>query len=546
MNYSIPGAVNRSARICGAGDSKFLVPLDWMRRSMFISALLCALIQLFIDPGWGNMRCVLIAFFSSLVFLSIVLNGKNARLFPVSTFVIWACVVVYLWSPLVLTTLGWRAVIFQLQLPLKTFAWSALAVGALVLAQYVCRVFGFLGGGRRFVFSKIYMPLGLFRCPSGLQLWGMGLLGLGAVYYVYVWNQSALVAGQFAGPLNKLIQAFTPFVVAPFVSILLSSLTGRKLDSPLLTVVALICHFGLILVAAVFSNVRGFFAVPLISVVLMLILLVITNRIRIGAMMRVALFFSLPVGFFVLSFLGDLATAMRIARSDRGQISSFELAKTSIGLLADRDRLDEYNRDLALGSQLDDWDETYVSSPLLSRFVVTKFVDNGLGLIEHYDTPQNNELRSYTWDRLIALLPSPILNRLGFSVDKNSILSMSVGDYMFYLVHNNGLGSFRTGSFIANGLAVLGVGFLPVLVLIAIVAFVFFDALASPAFQQGEGMPSMRARIGLLLSPFVLIFAYDFFIYFACESVVDFVAIFIRGFMQKVAIYAILIRLIPS
>jgi hypothetical protein len=173
-------------------------------------------------------------------------------------------------------------------------------------------------------------------------------------------------------------------------------------------------------------------------------------------------------------------------------------------------------REAQAGATSRRYDEHYFDNPLLARLVETKFQDNALFFAASLSQSDVRQLAQVSVDQIWAILPDPALSALGVGVDKRD-LNFSMGDYLIHLSQGGPLGSRRTGSMLAQGLALFGAGFIALHLLMCLFAFALVDLQAKrdrqgavvvsavgmlaiwKLFQYGVAAESLHAWVGLLL-----------------------------------------------
>jgi hypothetical protein len=521
-----------------------------INRSMLFLAVAAGFAQIIIGTDTTNLLCVLMAVVGVVFGQVVVLREEVVRTYPVSSLSYFGAMVTMLWSPLVFTTVELKPVIFQLQVPLKTFGWSLVVCFVLGMAHYAYRV----SGAGRFStegVSKIWRPLGVFDRPSDLTFWLMAAVGLPITIYFNVFKQQDAYTVGIQGAGSKLALGFFPFAYAPLVLLALPSLQTQRVALRMGTVIAGALYLLGMLAIAVYSNVRMLFAGPMLSVMLAFLLIAFLGRLRIGSNQRALLLCCVPVGLFALAQLSDLALAMRAARTQRGMIDATVLMQDTVRYFMDKKYLSEYREELKSGDENLYWSEYYVSSPFLSRFILTKFIDNSLNIRDSLDSTAMGELRDISNQRIWSTLPDPVVRAVNPSVNKLYVTSFSMGDFMFGAYTGSYIPSFKTGSMVGHGLIYLSYLFPVLLFVLAFGVYIFFDSLTQPtklaatgppqAGMQGSGLPQSGL---LIVSPLVFIFIYDFFYFWGNESFSGFIVTLIRGFLQKVIFYVLLLNIL--
>ena len=142
---------------------------------------------------------------------------------------------------------------------------------------------------------------------------------------------------------------------------------------------------------------------------------------------------------------------------------------------------------------------------------------------------QAAEIRKSTWTRILAMLPTPILNYLHIDVDKTEI-EYSSGDVYSYIARGVELGSYTTGSEVPDGITIFGFLFWPVLGVLLLIQFIVYDAMSG--FDQAG---KLRVSAVALLNIVPL-----FTVGVMQESVSNQVGMIIRGIPQLVLLYIII------
>jgi hypothetical protein len=225
--------------------------------------------------------------------------------------------------------------------------------------------------------------------------------------------------------------------------------------------------------------------------------------------------------------LSDLATAMVIARDQRSNVSPLELIEITLSNFQDKTLIEERRRrDAAILNG--EYNENYVNNPIFARFVYTKFVDVNMTNALLLTDSQAQEVRRTAWARILALLPTPVIQYFNIDVDKTDLL-FSSGDIYSYIAKSIELGGFTTGSEIPDGLTIFGLVFWPVLALFVLVQFIVYDAL-SVTDKTGKLVISAVALLNIV--PIFTLGVMQ-------ESVANQVSAIVRGIPQLIFLYLI-------
>ena len=131
----------------------------------------------------------------------------------------------------------------------------------------------------------------------------------------------------------------------------------------------------------------------------------------------------------------------------------------------------------------------------MGRLMETKFHDNALYYAKRLTDKDADRLLDFTGDALWATLPDPMLKAMEIDVDKKSV-AYSMGDYISYLGGAGDVGGFRTGSGLAQGLALGGYAFPIIYLLICPILFLAQDLLSFRS-REGEVWISALGMLGI-------------------------------------------------
>ena len=483
-------------------------------------------------PNFIALGCILLTW---ALFTNIFLQPTILHSYPLSIFILLGFITTQLYFPLLFTSLEGKPVIFNLELPYQVFLHSTAAFVVLVLAHAVYRS---LVSKTARETSSTLVKLGFFNPPSGLQLWMMGAIGLGATFYVFLYSPS--IGREATGAaLDKAIMALIPFSYAPFF-IPFSRLYGSsKLPTGKLIPLLLIYTLLLFLIS-IGRNSRGGFMIGFSSVGFSYVL---------GLLLGVykAQFFTMRNAFIAIGALwlftgpiADIGTAMVIVRQQKREISYSDLIINTLNVFNDKEATRLRRLSDADESGNTGWDENYLKNIFLARFCNIKF--NDLSLVRASKLPDHDpRMLQYSINYVYAELPQPILDLFGLtSVDKVALRGASVGDYIYFFADGppEVLGYYITGHFAGTGMAAFGWWYLLLLGIGMVPVFLLFDKFFMiNLFQHASkiGNPSFCLSLcGMLSLDSIFRFLNPF------ESVTTIALFLLRGWVQMALIYFVI------
>jgi hypothetical protein len=501
------------------------------KRAGWIVLILCSVIQVLFFASLMNLLAVSAVIFGWLVLARIFLQPSMIATYPLSSFLMIAFVSTQLYFPLALTTVEGKPLIFNIELPEQVFLHSTLALIVLAIAHALYRLLSRLSTKKT---SSLLAKTGFFTPPSDAQLWTMGFIGIISTYYIYFLSPEVGWGVTAGSATDKLIQGLTPFSYAPFF-IPFSVLYGNKKSHSKRLIVWLLLFTVILFLVSIGRNSRGAFMFGFTSLgfAYILGLLLGVFKIRLFTWRN-----AIIAGVFVWLIIGpiaDLGTAMVIVRHERDGISSAELIDLTLQAFSDKEAIAARRLEDSGIAPEPDWDERYLDNIILARFSNLKF--NDMSLVQFSKLSQYDpDMLEYSLDYLLCQLPEPVLEKLEIDVDKEAILTLSFGDFIYLAAGGYGpANGYRTGHFAGTGMATFGWWYLLLLGVTVIPVFWLFDKFyRKRTWQSSSGDGSYTTY----QFSFCGILALTTIFYFlTAESVVNIVVFLFRGYIQMVVLY---------
>ncbi|WP_332740965.1 hypothetical protein [Hydrogenophaga sp.] len=445
--------------------------------------LLALLAQIAIDFSAENLASASIVFASSMVVLLYLQWTPALQTHPLSTFAVFGFGVTTQLGALLGQTAYWTSLADNLRVPMATFA---LLAGFQLLALIAHTGYRWLmpspAADQGSLPRQIVQKLGLYDTPTTGVLWFMGYVGLIAFL---------LGAGR-EGTFGKVMQGLTfltwaPFLIPMYLIQLGDSYTSLRKQWPYLLFFA-----GLVVLLGLAANARQVMLSGFVTIALFALLGALRSAtavsgkrvLKLGVLGLVLAALAIP--------LSDLATAMVVARKVRGNVSAVQMVMETFYYFQRPEALAEQNEEQRNATR-GKYDEHYFENPLLARLVETKFHDNSFYFVSTFSQSDTELLAETTADMFWVALPEPLIKRLGVDIDKKAF-EFSIGDYLSHLSQGGPLGSRRTGSMLAQGVALLGAGFAVVYIAFCLVTFAMIDLLS---FRNRGGQVVLSA-VGML------------------------------------------------
>ena len=490
---------------------------------LYGSTWLSAVLQLGIDASGDNLVCVAFVVLSATLTFLYIQRSQAMREVPLSTVAVLGLCMTTQWGALVGQSVLGDSLTANLRVPLQTFGYLLGFQLVAISAHWVSRRLAAFMAMRR-VGADLLAPLGVFQVPSVAAMWAIGLFGLAA---------TLVGKGGDAGLMGKIADGFSVFIWAPFVIPLLAVRYGRDYCALRRQLPALAAFAAVVMLVGLALNARAFMLTGVLTAVLLFALFVLDDDrpLRLRQVRWVAM--AVLAGALLFQPLSYFFTAMQVARAERDKLSRLELVKHTIAVLQDPAAIRRESNRMLMDADVGAYDEIYFRTSMIGRLVETKFHDNGFYMVQGSSPLESRLVGEDAWDRVLSILPFPVLKWM--DLERAKYVSLySAGDMLANLRLGLELGSFRTGSMFAQGIAIWGVWAPFLYFLLCIPVFIAWDMLSRSARGGAVGVISL---IGLVL--IYRLFAYGI----VAESVSNLLGSLLRFQAQTILFYSLVFAL---
>lgn len=195
-------------------------------------------------------------------------------------------------------------------------------------------------------------------------------------------------------------------------------------------------------------------------------------KLRVGSLLTV-----LVCVWLISGPITNLAASMLIARKFRRTDSSVRLAKETWSIYRSGRAIrvyEEAGRVLRLSS----YNERYYNNIFLNRIGNVRFTDLSIDAAHSVMTlGESSYFRRDQFEKVVALLPDPVIRMLQLDIDKKEVLSGSSEDVLYSMATGFPVGGFKTGSGLVIIRMTFGLMWPIYLGLMSVAIFTVFDAL---------------------------------------------------------------------
>jgi len=369
------------------------------------------------------------------------LKRKYILMFPFS-FMMFLSMFLYRYLPLIATIFEFKPITYGFERPIETFLFETFLFLFSTLAFYLAcnnKV------ENNFIQKTLY-KMSFYKINKE-TIWVLGIIGLSIRLYNFSTGEVEYgdVTGKFLIGLDYLMYAPLTLFFSQFLRF--------KQDKTKI----LIFYSAVILILNIASNSRRQIIIPIGIYALLYFIYAVKNNIDISKKLSTIKIVFLIVFFvFGLNLLTDLSLAMLANRTIRKDISKTELFQKTLETFQDDNLMKTLrsedvanvvtnNQDYSKG-----WTEDYVDNFLLNRYANMRITDETLYYADKFGY-DNQKMKKDLGETLLLVLPTPIIDMLGFHLDKLDH-EFSRGDFLY----GRGFGGYRVTSHVGDGLATFG------------------------------------------------------------------------------------------
>ena len=485
--------------------------------------LAAIIIELLIWPSIANLTGCGMTWICWNVFSRLGLNETHIREHFFG-WLVFLSMSLYRILPLLATMLEGHSIGYNFVVPIATYIGETILYLISALAFYwAVNCKNALSGLKTFLDK-----CGFYARISDRQVWLLGFIGL--IINVYI--MSAHV--QIGDVVGKTLQGFTFFQYAPFMLFFPALYQKRQNNCRIIIFNKLGgVYFLFTILLAFATNSRYAILEPFGTFALLFFLSYIQYPLELRSKIgKKYIVFGLLAIVFVIPFVSDVSLAMLANRNIRDSVSKTELFSKTIDTYFDDDKMatlrkmKEITGIKVIRENKEEWSEKYVDNFALNRYCNMRVTDNTLYHAQKVGFA-NLEMYANFWNDIIVLLPTPILNFLKITHNKNEryshgdmLKSLSTGHTIFK--------SYLVTSHLADGLVTFGYLYFPIEFILFFFRFLFLDTFL---IKRGHR---------IFYSIFGLITIFSFLAMFrnaggCCDSL----PYLLRGYWQNIILYLI-------
>ena len=477
--------------------------------------------QMFFYPTFENIYACVVVYAGWTLLRIKIITKKNISSYPLVTLMFFALAFFYFYTEVFVTLFENKPVVYNLDSPILTFTLQLVYLLALYLAFLLFQKLEKVN-----VFHSLFRKINLYYSPTFVEVWLLGFIGVVSFFFS---NGQSTVLAENRSSMDRFFEGFVFLTYLPIVFFSIPDGWNSLKKNPY-TKYLVFLYIVVLIVCSVMTNRRH----AIFGYILCPFLLWFFNSVRDGSLKNFKMTFIRFIlivfsAYFVFGPLTDFCLAMSVLRSRVHDIGGKELLMETWKTYNDKKALEAQYRFFS-EEQIDfskiGYTEYYVDNILLNRFCNMKPIDNSVKYMQSLDWFWGDDfMREKLIEKMLYLLPNPIIKLLGIDYNKFAEGSYGFHDYLINrAVHSRG-GGYRVGGDAGIGFATFGFFFFPFVVLFYGVFFSFIHAFG----QKGSN----------IISIFGVCQLYDiFYIFQSNHGFVDDLCLILRIWPQRILLFA--------
>lgn len=500
-----------------------------LKKTLTLGLIICIAFEFILHFSAENIYGCIILFYCWTLVSTTVIKREYMLKFTIPFLMLFSYAVCFFILPLLVTLIEGKPLSFRFKVPYITFTNLAINCSTIVAAFHVSRRLyrqGFL--------SRIWKSWKYFKAPTDIQIWTFGFIGLFALFadLFRKGTESQLAENlNFWGQLNHALIAFS---IVPIALLFPQFYKGK--DCKVENKIKIWIYLSCLTILAIASTVRQLLVTGVVTYCILYILDIIRNNKKMISS-RMLLFAFLGV-YLVTGPLADIATAMALQRTASKSQSFEQTFSNTLDLISDKEKLHYIynitasNNSDNQGNNMTGWSEYYVDNIIMDRLCNLRVQDLTLDYATHLGY-NNHKMHKYMENFFIYLVPTPLLNALGYTNNKFEY-AYTPGDMISteILSYKNQYKGYRIAGDSGIGLYWLGYTYYIFAFIIYILVFYFLSSLI------------MTKNTYIMPIP-VMITVIDYFWYFNNSTgILRSLKFLLRTGLQGIIIYILLFAII--
>jgi hypothetical protein len=450
--------------------------INIIKNIIFIFSFICLVFQFTISNEFNDYICVFLIYISNIFVTIYCFNNKNISDYPISSNIIFVSYIINIGGVLYFKTITTSLITDKLNLPLNTILYLIIFNFVIIISHYFYTKSGILNIITNNI-SNFFLRNKLMTINDNNFLIFLGSVTIILKIFYYDLNATigsqTIETGQFPGYVKDIIVGMHYFIFAPFLIIFSNKLYNIN-DSKKYTNFFVIYIFAIIFISMSINN-RSLLLDIVLFILFVSFIFFQQEHTKFNKSLLLKLVIILIFFFPLTNFLDVVSKSYLLERSFYNQQSPIVNFKKTLSRIYNyNDTKIEINN---LFKEIEYFQsEEYYDNSILNRFNILLVNDNINYVFQNISSRKINEIKQLEINKIISILPQPVINLFDKNFNKRDYLRVSMGSYIYKSYDPGAIGILSIGSLPFSMIHYFKLLWPIYLFFLSILIFVFFDS----------------------------------------------------------------------
>ena len=450
--------------------------LEILKKTINIFSFGCLITQMILSKNSIDYVSASLIFLSNIFVTNYCFSQKNISQYPISSNIIFVSYFINLGGCLYFKSLTFSLITDKLALPLNTISFLIIFNIIIIITHYFYTKSGILNIITNNI-SNFFLRNKLMTINDNNFLIFIGSVTIILKIFYYDLNTTigsqTNETGQFSGYVKDIIVGMHYFIFAPFLIIFSNKLYNIN-DSKKYTNFFVIYIFAIIFISMSINNRSLLFDIVLFILFVSFIFFQ-QEHTKFNKSLLLKLVIILIFFFPLTNFLDVVSKSYLLERSFYNQQSPIVNFKKTLSRIYNyNDTKIEINN---LFKEIEYFQsEEYYDNSILNRFNILLVNDNINYVFQNISSRKINEIKQLEINKIISILPQPVINLFDKNFNKRDYLRVSMGSYIYKSYDPGAIGILSIGSLPFSMIHYFKLLWPIYLFFLSILIFVFFDS----------------------------------------------------------------------
>jgi len=419
--------------------------LEILKKTIYIFSFGCLITQLILSKNSLDYTSVFLIFLSNIFVTIYCFNNKNISDYPISSNIIFVSYFINIGGVLYFKTITTTLITDKLNLPLNTIVYLIIFHFVIIISHYFYKKLNVINEIRNNL-SNFFLKKNLMTISNNNFLIFIGSIAIILKLSYYDLNTAIgeQTLNQYPSLFRDIIFGFMPFAYAPFL--ILFSKKLYNLDDKKNYNFIYVIFFITILFLSMSTGSRSLLFDLGLFIFFVFLIYVQKEYIKINKSFLFKMVIILLVSLPIMTVLDTISKAYLLDRSKNTLQSPIKNFTTTINRIMN---YEQTKSDVKEIYELSDFfqSEEYYDNSIFNRFNILLVNDNFNYVLGYISLSKMNEIKKHEFNKIISIIPQPIINIFNKDFVKTDYLSVSMGSFIYRAYDQYSVGSLNIGSF---------------------------------------------------------------------------------------------------